>query len=149
MGIMRIQVCISRASRSRMIVTDQLISKCVFPYQFLLLKIHSLRSSLISGKLPIGKLGQRIGSGNACYRNQKSPTIPYLKAVAITIGLLPVGSIDGHPRSAKRAKILSHFSPTPEPTSYSKGFNSDASSSILRNSRRSGLSFDTSGRHPN
>ena len=59
----------------------------------------------------------------------------------------PSGPIEEHPRSAMRAKIMSHCGPTP--TSYSKGFNSDASSSILRNSRRSGLSFDTSGRHPN
>ena len=37
-AIMRIQVCISRALRSRMITTDRLIRKCVFPYQLLLLR---------------------------------------------------------------------------------------------------------------
>jgi hypothetical protein len=69
MGIMRIQVCISKALRSRMITADRLIRKCVFPYQFLLQKIRlSLQSSLIAGKLPIDKLGQRIGSDNAHYQ---------------------------------------------------------------------------------
>jgi hypothetical protein len=117
---------------------ESLIRKCVFPYQFLLLKIHlSLRSSLISGKLPFGKLGQRIGSGNACYRNQKSPTIPYLdKAVAITIGLLPVGSIEGASSFRESGQNFELFQSVARTNKLLQRLQFRSSSSILRNSRR-------------
>ena len=54
------------------------IRKCVFPYQFLLQKIRlSLQFSYIAGKLPIGKLGQRIGSDSARYPELDGTTLQY------------------------------------------------------------------------
>jgi hypothetical protein len=61
-----------------MIATDQLIGKCDFPYQFLLQRIRlSLQFSHIAGKLPIGKLGRRIGSDSARYPELDGTTLEY------------------------------------------------------------------------
>jgi hypothetical protein len=70
-----------------------------------------LQSSLIAGKLQIDESRVWVGSDNARYRNQKSPTIPYFDKAVGTIGLLPVGSIEEHPRSVLRSyhRLLPRF----------------------------------------